>query len=84
MCTLGFVSDGCFLVLHLFGALYKRIIERITALTPVRSKITYYGTLGFVSDGCFLVLHLFGALYKRIIERITAAELLSRQFIYVW
>ena len=39
MCTLGFVSDGCFLVLHLFGALYKRIIERIAAAIQIRSEI---------------------------------------------
>ncbi len=40
--TLGFVSDGCFLVFHLFGELLKNhLIERNTASTPVCSKITY-------------------------------------------
>ena len=38
--TLGFVSDGCFLVFHLFGELLKnRLIERNTASEALRDKI---------------------------------------------
>ena len=42
---------------------HNALKQRITVLTPIRSKITYYMYVGFVSDGCFLVLHLFIALF---------------------
>ena len=72
MCTLGFVSDGCFLVLHLFGALYKRIIERITAPITIRSKITYYVYVGFCFGRVFpCSSSIWCALIKA--ERIAAA-----------
>ena len=53
--TLGFVSDGCSLVFHLFGELLKnRLIERNTASEALRDKIAE----------CSFVL------YKRVGEKV--------------
>ena len=65
--TLGFVSDGCFLVFHLFGELLKnRLIERNTASEALRDKIAecsfvLYKRVGEKHFYCNLPLsHVFG------------------------
>ena len=65
--TLGFVSDGCFLVFHLFGELLKnRLIERNTASEALRDKIAecsfvLYKRVGENYFYCNLPLsHVFG------------------------
>ena len=75
--TLGFVSDGCFLVFHLFGELLKnRLIERNTASTLVCSKIAYEKYVRF----CFRrVFPCLSSVWRAFKKNVLFSEILRQR-----
>ncbi len=65
LCTLGFVSDVRFLVLHLFGTTYSRIDSLILSAPQFYNSRTHL-YVRVAKSWRFRIMHLFGATYSRV------------------